>query len=446
VYHRYRDSITPGQPLPKKVDQALGALELVLVNAVHERSQQLQAIVSQRPGFRENYVYGDTTLNKKGLYSVTYKFKCFGANEDEGNANIYREQRLWWILMQLQGEPDSHTRFRYAMLLDMLDDHLAKSSTEERARLDEILYEKLSDYATLLELFWSIRMHCPRNSIGNIKDCEQTEDRLVWRASKTAISTQIPEIAATVKALDEFRSTNAPAGPRDHAWLQQFDNMHKTLQDFWREMAFSYRKVYEENGFSEADVEYSMEPLRAWNDPAYIARLTKKRSRVEADLQKIQIVEYGDVFLPLPNPSDAPTKPDISQHVKVKPKTRGCPQAEDPKQAEEVPEVYSTPVKTIHLSKSPYTTLRCMFPITNEERQQSIGWVAFVNSMNETGFVARNGGGSIVRFESRNGEGSINFHRPHPDPTIDPVMLRAMGWRMNKWFGWVRETFVLVKK
>jgi hypothetical protein len=49
VYHRYRDSITTGQPLPRKVDQALGALELVLVNAIHERSQQLQAIVSQRP-------------------------------------------------------------------------------------------------------------------------------------------------------------------------------------------------------------------------------------------------------------------------------------------------------------------------------------------------------------------------------------------------------------
>jgi hypothetical protein len=264
---------------------------LVLVNAIHERSQQLQAIVSQRPGFRENYVYGDTTPNKRGSCDVTYKLKCFGVNEHEGHANIYREQRLWWIIMQLQGEPDSHTRFRYAMLLDMLDDHLAQSSTEERARLDEILYEKLSDYATLLELFWSIRMHCPRNPIRNIKDCEQTEDRLVWQAFKTAMSTQMPETAATVKALEDFRSTNAPAGPRDHAWLQQFDNMHTTLQDFWREMAISYCKAHKKNGFSEVDVEYSMEPLRAWNDPTYIAHSTKKRSQVEADLQKTQIVE-----------------------------------------------------------------------------------------------------------------------------------------------------------
>lgn len=105
-----------------------------------------------------------------------------------------------------------------------------------------------------------------------------------------------------------------------------------------------------------------------------------------------------------------------------------------------------TPTKTIALTKSPYATLRSMFPDTNEERDKSIDWSAFVNSMNEAGFTVRNGGGSIVRFESRSGEGSINFHRPHPDPTIDPVMLQAMGQRMNRWFGWARETFVLVKR
>ncbi|KAF3009743.1 hypothetical protein E8E13_009343 [Curvularia kusanoi] len=79
-----------------------------------------------------------------------------------------------------------------------------------------------------------------------------------------------------------------------------------------------------------------------------------------------------------------------------------------------------------------------MFPDTVEERGKSVNWSAFVNSMNEAGFAARNGGGSIVRFENRKGEGSINFHRPHPDPTIDPVMLQAMGQRMNRWFGWAR--------
>lgn len=87
-----------------------------------------------------------------------------------------------------------------------------------------------------------------------------------------------------------------------------------------------------------------------------------------------------------------------------------------------------------------------MYPSDIEERQKSVKWAVFVNSMNDAGFTAQNGGGSIVRFESRNGEGSINFHRPHPDPTIDSIMLQAIGWRMNKWFGWVRETFVLARK
>lgn len=64
--------------------------------------------------------------------------------------------------MQLLVPPAGDTRVRYVMLLDMLDEHLANSSAEERGRLDEILYDKLSDYATILQLLWAIRMHRPR--------------------------------------------------------------------------------------------------------------------------------------------------------------------------------------------------------------------------------------------------------------------------------------------
>lgn len=73
-------------------------------------------------------------------------------------------------------------------------------------------------------------------------------------------------------------------------------------------------------------------------------------------------------------------------------------------------------------------------------------WDTFVYSTIYAGFTYQNKCLEVV-FEYRAGAGGrIEFHRPHPDPTIDPVMMRAMGWRMNKWFGWVRETFVLVQK
>lgn len=69
-------------------------------------------------------------------------------------------------------------------------------------------------------------------------------------------------------------------------------------------------------------------------------------------------------------------------------------------------------------------------------------WQHFVDVMLDTGFKVSQGSGSAVSFEHPSGKGRIVFHQPHPQPTIDPVMLRFMGRRMNRWFGWQRETFV----
>jgi hypothetical protein len=49
---RFRDSIHRGEHLPPIYDEALGALELLLVNLMHSQSKHLQAVIPQHPGFR----------------------------------------------------------------------------------------------------------------------------------------------------------------------------------------------------------------------------------------------------------------------------------------------------------------------------------------------------------------------------------------------------------
>jgi hypothetical protein len=44
------------------------------------------------------------------------------------------------------------------------------------------------------------------------------------------------------------------------------------------------------------------------------------------------------------------------------------------------------------------------------------------------------------------GRGKIVFHKPHPTPYLDPVMMITMGKGMKKWFGWGEETFMLDRK
>lgn len=79
-YVRFRDHICPGERLPKKCDETLGALELLLVNAMHSRSKHLQAIIPQRPGFRhcwdfeENPESGQIKMTRRDDTPVTELF------------------------------------------------------------------------------------------------------------------------------------------------------------------------------------------------------------------------------------------------------------------------------------------------------------------------------------------------------------------------------------
>jgi hypothetical protein len=61
-----------------------------------------------------------------------------------------------------------------------------------------------------------------------------------------------------------------------------------------------------------------------------------------------------------------------------------------------------------------------------------IDWNTFIDSMTKAAFADKNGGGSIATFENTTGGGKIRFHRPHPEPTIDPIMLQSMGKRPNR--------------
>lgn len=48
--------------------------------------------------------------------------------------------------------------------------------------------------------------------------------------------------------------------------------------------------------------------------------------------------------------------------------------------------------------------------------------------------------------DEMNNNGSIVLHKPHPDTTMDLIMIRSIGKRLTKWFGWDESTFVAVKE
>ncbi|KAL1696261.1 hypothetical protein GGG16DRAFT_108368 [Schizophyllum commune] len=72
---------------------------------------------------------------------------------------------------------------------------------------------------------------------------------------------------------------------------------------------------------------------------------------------------------------------------------------------------------------------------------QSVKWEEFVRLMDQLGFdYDPSPPGTSTRFIPRNQRDKIvTFHKPHPDPTISPVMLREMLKKLIRLYGWTDE-------
>jgi hypothetical protein len=346
------------------------------------------------------------------------------------------------LFLQLMEKPDSATRYRCPMILDLLEEHSAVSDRRERGRLDDILYEKLSDYLVLQEMLWAVRMHRPKNTIREISDCRRTENRLAWNIPTSCLIAESDNLAVQ-RALEVCMEMSTPSGGKNRKWLQDFNDAHKASQTLWQATASHHERRLKNNNLSSAEVRTCMLVLQAWKSEEYRKALDIKKQQIQASLVRTTPATAEDTFLPLPKTETA-NEPKVDVHqskAKVKTRGEGHP-TEEAAINEPVPEA-SPAISRIAVPKKAYATFRYMFPQTEEERQKDVTWDTFVSNMTDAGFIARNGGGSIVTFEDVNGTGRINFHKPHPEPVIDPVMLRTMGRRLNKWFGWDRERFVL---
>lgn len=438
ICSQYNYSIRPGFPLAKDVNATLGAVEKLLLNCLDSSARSLQIILARRPGFEHLYdlkYAGDICAKRPAMIKRSYTPLI-----------LYKKERLWWCLMQLLGDVECRARFHYATVFDMLERHLESASAEERGRLDGLLYEHLSDHVTIIEILWAIRMHYPRPAF-HAHDADGFKSRF---ASKYATAKKLDCMCSVGRVLDKFQTVPPPSGPKDRAWLQAFNAMHRASQEVWREVSKVHELWFKDRGFAEKEIRASMQALSHWNSADYESRLEARRKEVLSEMEKRNAHPQPtlDLFLPLPSTEDDAAKLQI-RYVKVKVKTRS--EKHTPESigqtlhATGLIETVPTVTK-ITLAKRALVVLRNMFPLTADERQVTVEWETFVLAMEEAGFAAKNGGGSIVVFEQKDGPGKIIFHRPHPVPKIDPVMLQSMGRRMNKWFGWTRNTFALAGK
>ncbi|KAG6920263.1 hypothetical protein DXG01_005032 [Tephrocybe rancida] len=84
---------------------------------------------------------------------------------------------------------------------------------------------------------------------------------------------------------------------------------------------------------------------------------------------------------------------------------------------------------------------------TAEDEMKGIApmkWENFLRLMREMGFdYDPSTAGSSVRFDPPDKRDMpITFHKPHPDPTLQPIMLKDYAKRLKKRYGWTEEDFI----
>lgn len=104
------------------------------------------------------------------------------------------------------------------------------------------------------------------------------------------------------------------------------------------------------------------------------------------------------------------------------------------------------PEKRVLVRKDSLAVFERMFA-RSSAKQAPTKWPQFVAALQDAGLCASRSGGSAVRFsDQRTGQGAVSFHMPHPDSSIPLEWLREMGRRLNGWFGWNEDSFILRSK
>lgn len=142
------------------------------------------------------------------------------------------------------------------------------------------------------------------------------------------------------------------------------------------------------------------------------------------------------------------TVSSLQSHGKVKVKTRPTNpivELEDEAPgAESMPAVGDTVAgNRISVCAASMDIFRRMFVSYGKHSNSNLRWGEFVRAMEDAGFPSTaSSGGSAVIFDNSRGSGAIRLHQPHPDPSINPIMLRSFGKRMFKQFGWSIDSFM----
>ncbi|KAK4950715.1 hypothetical protein LTR10_010708 [Elasticomyces elasticus] len=376
------------------------------------------------------------------------------------------------ISMELMGDGDILTNLIYqiqagaihgSMHLPMWFNALETELLNQKgpcSRADKQMIDQLSDITAMDE----IRQAWLFNQLGhNIRKLtnrtrQEREDAALRPSGGVALSFSRDWILRFGFHLQYFSEAPFPKGRKSLEWLKDATESRSRLAEFWDAVREGFVVAQRAAG-----CDISQSALGTFDfdmEPGYWLALDRERSECEeasrladaatADatikLDRLAMAEdwSGDSegAKPIWRKQTAAKASRAIEALEANSPARSMPASCDGVSNEAQPAIEQVP---IDVTRDSLSVFHKMYP-SEGVQCGGVRWSYFVQAMTDAGMTATAGGGGGSSVSFCNGAGTIVFHRPHPDPFIDSIMLRAMGKRMNRRFRWCREQFVLRPK
>ncbi|THY63311.1 hypothetical protein D6C99_00610 [Aureobasidium pullulans] len=403
------------------------------------------------------------TLVQKGFernFEFTGSAKVKSTNRTFSQKDWFPDDLLYWSVSTLgydENRPFTmDPTFNFAII-----DHLCRTDSKEANRIDQTMLDRLSDMSILSDAIASIRSDTTRNRSVD----EQVAKIFASKSHTTSPAEWIKKINAGhcpmlgdtlgPDLLRLYQEFPWPRGKKDLRWLDQAIASRACLTKVWERFKKLWVDKLVEAKVSKKLIDEDIKVLSAATSPRYQEEVEQEKQDIlelvaqsaEAEAAKSNTQVEMQTFWGKENESLASLPTRFKSMTPLSPDTETVTDSLKNQIVIYVPPTRAAALPSIQRVKSDnIAVFHHMFPLRGAESQRSFSWQHFLGAMVDAGFSIFQSQGSAItlKLDDYSGVGvkTIVLHRPHPSPTVNPVMLRRIAKRMEKWFGWHREMFV----
>lgn len=179
---------------------------------------------------------GFMTTSSTAFYGqLIFKGRPVGAGED-----FWKTDKLLWNITQRERLTELHHPVPMSFHFASIDEILENSTSKDAARIDQVLYDYLSDLAAITEALAAIKYHAHyEQTIAYSKsvDLDFAEDSGEDTGIEQKIATQDSSTNDRIWAkLERFRNLPKPSSKISEQSIADLRHLHNALGIFWQEV------------------------------------------------------------------------------------------------------------------------------------------------------------------------------------------------------------------